>query len=369
MRIALASKLLVIAFLPSFIFIPVSSANTPVVRIIDKPHLNADGSLRKNNLSQTLLPFGKLGKLIFTPPSSSKTYLIDAALIDAIQKLALSDPEDVTPEAVVAAENWLYRLKVGSADNRVVALPYGNPDEKLLKRIAPSELLFYTKYAQSKLEIYLERPVLAQNGWSTGRSRLSSEFINGYTENRKLLTGLNTLTTAAQVRDLRVRLAIPLNPLLSQKERAYFSYNNNNAVKAITENLKVTAGRYQITSSSAELPITLVNEFDTASVVSVSLIPMNSRIQIENVNNITLAPNSRQQILVPVDVIAPGSTLVLAQLINSKGLLVGQVSKLELNATIIDSRVAWFTTAAAVLLFLGAVTQSVRRIRRSRREK
>ena len=369
MRIALASKLLVIAFLSSFIFIPASSANTPVVRIIDKPHLNADGSLRKNNFAQSLLPSGKLGRLIFTPPNSSKTYVIDAALIDEVQKLALSDPEEVTPEAVVAAENWLYRLKIGSADNKVVALAYGNPDEKMLKRIAPSELIFYTKYAQSKLESYLERPVLAQNGWATGTSRLSYGFISDYTDNRKLLTGLNTLTTAAEVIDLRARLAIPLNPLLTQKERAYFTYDNNKAVDRVSEKLKVTAGRYQITSSSAKLPITLVNNLDTASVVSVSLIPMNSRIQIENVNNITLAPKSRQQILVPVDVIAPGSTLVLAQFINSKGLLVGQVSKLELNATIIDSRVAWFTTAAAVLLFLGAVTQSVRRIRRSRSEK
>ena len=132
MRIALASKLLVLAFLSSFVLIPASSANTPVVRIIDKPHINADGSLRKNNLSQSLLPSGKLGRLIFTPPSSSKTYLIDASLIDAVQKLALSDPEDVTPQAVVAAENWLYRLKIGSADNKVIALAYGNPDEKKL---------------------------------------------------------------------------------------------------------------------------------------------------------------------------------------------------------------------------------------------
>jgi hypothetical protein len=369
MRIALASKLLVVAFLSSFIFIPASVANTPVVRIIDKPHLNSDGSLRKNNFAESLLPTGKLGRLIFTPPNTSKTYVVDAALIDEVQRLALSDPEEVTPEAVIAAENWLYRLKIGSADNKVVALPYGNPDEKLLKRIAPSELIFYTKYAQSKLESYLERPVLVQNGWATGASRLSNEFIDDYTENRRLLTGLNTLTTAEEIVDLRARLAIPLNPMLTQKERAYFTYDNNQAVVAVSEKLKVTAGRYQITSSSAKLPITLVNNLDTASVVSVSLIPMNSRIQIENVNNITLAPKSRQQILVPVDVIAPGSTLVLAQFINSKGLLVGQVSKLDLNATIIDSRVAWFTTAAAVLLFLGAVTQSVRRIRRSRSEK
>ena len=84
MRIALASKLLVVAFLSLFIFIPASSANTPVVRVIDKPHLNSDGTLRKNNLPQSLLPSGKLGRLIFTPPNSSKTYLIDAALVDEV---------------------------------------------------------------------------------------------------------------------------------------------------------------------------------------------------------------------------------------------------------------------------------------------
>ena len=49
MRASLVSKLLVVLFLSSFIVIPASSANTPVVRIVDKPHLNSDGSLRKNN--------------------------------------------------------------------------------------------------------------------------------------------------------------------------------------------------------------------------------------------------------------------------------------------------------------------------------
>ena len=46
-----------------------------------------------------------------------------------------------------------------------------------------------------------------------------------------------------------------------------------------------------------------------------------------------------------------------------------KVSKLNLTATIIDPRVAWFTTGAAILLLLGAVAQSVRRVRRSRHEK
>jgi sporulation protein YlmC with PRC-barrel domain len=369
MKRVLAGILLIAVFITSLFAAPSAIANTPVVRIIDKSHLNADGTLRKNDLTQSLLPEGKLGRLIFTPPNSNKTFVIDAALIDEIVQLSKTPEGEEPKQGAIVAENWLYRLKFGSADNKVVALPYGNPDEKLLKQIAPSELRFYTKYSQEKLEEFLGRPVLAQSGWSTGRSRLSADFIADYSKNHQALTGLGTLTTAADLNNLRARLAIPLNPLLNEKERSYFSFNNNRAVRQTLEKLKVTAGRYQITSSNAKLPITLVNGFDTATVVSVSLIPMNSRIQIENVNNITLAPKSRQQILVPVDVIAPGSTLVNAQLINSKGQLVGQVSRLEINATIIDSRVAWFTTAAAVLLLLGAITQSVRRIRRSRHEK
>jgi hypothetical protein len=72
---------------------------------------------------------------------------------------------------------------------------------------------------------------------------------------------------------------------------------------------------------------------------------------------------------VPFKVIASGSTLVLAQYMTPQGVGVGEVFKLNLSLTVIDSRVAWFTTAAGVVLFLGAVTQSVRRIRRGRREK
>jgi len=52
-----------------------------------------------------------------------------------------------------------------------------------------------------------------------------------------------------------------------------------------------------------------------------------------------------------------------------QGVRVGEVSKLNLTLTVIDSRFAWFTTGAGILLFIGAVAQSVRRIRRSRNEK
>jgi hypothetical protein len=276
-----------------------------------------------------------------------------------------SGKEDLVGEIV--AKNWWAQLKSVTARNTVVALPFGNPDERLLKSLAPSELKFYSQYAQDFLERELGRPVVAQNGWGTGVSRLSDQFISSYTQNRRLLTGLSTIISSEEITDLRARLAVVMNPILTKDEQAFFTYNEKIAVKKMVGRLKVIPGRYQITTTEAKLPITLVNNFDTAAVVNVSLIPMNSRIQVENLNNITIAPKSRQQILLTVDVIAPGSTLVLAQLMNFKGQLVGEVSKLHLTATIIDSRVAWFTTGAAVLLFIGAVTQSVRRVRRSRK--
>jgi hypothetical protein len=296
------------------------------------------------------------------------TFLIDAALVDEIQSMAqgYTFKGKADPGGQKTAQNWLFRLRNAVSGGVVVALPYGNPDEKSIKSLAPAELTFYSHFAQSRLETLLGSEVLAENGWAQGTSRLSYQFRSDYNENRRLLTGLTTITSSEEVESLRARLAIVLNPLLNKEERAYFSYSEKIAVAKMANRLKVISGRYQITSRSAKLPITLVNNFDTATTVSVSLIPMNSRIQVENLTDITIAAQSRQQILLPVQVIAPGSTLVLAQLINSKGHLVGSVSKLNLTATIIDSRVAWFTTGAAVLLFFGAVTQSVRRVRRSR---
>ena len=362
-------KLLVAVFALSFLAIPNAQSATPVIRIVDKPHTTFDGTFRNNELAATLLPNGKLGKLIFGINSTRSTFVIDAALIKEIEDMAdgykFAGKEDLSGQQT--ARNWIFRLRSVVANNNVVALPYGNPDEKLLKSIAPSELKFYSLYAQTQLQESLRRPVSAQNGWGKGVSRLNNEFIYSYSKNRRMLTGLSTITTSDEIFNARARLGIVMNPLLTREERTFFSYNQSAAVKQISNRLRVIPGRYQLTSKTAKLPITLVNNFDTASVVSVSLIPMNSRMQVENINNITVAPKSRQQILLPVDVIAPGSTLVLAQFMNTKGQLVGEVSKLNLTATIIDSRVAWFTTGAAVLLFLGAVMQSVRRIRRARK--
>ena len=362
-------RFLVALFALTFLILPNAQAAQPVIRIVDKPHTSFNGIFRDNELAASLLPNGKLGELIFGQGSGRKIYVIDAALVSEVELMAkgYSFAGKVDQGGQTTAQNWLFRLKYITAGQRVNALAYGNPDERVLKSIAPGEFQYYLKYAQSKLENTLGRPVTAERSWGVGTTRLGSKFKSEYRDNRRLLTGLSTITTSAEILDLRARLAILMNPLLTKSERAYYSYQENSAVKAISNRLRVIPGRYQITSSSAKLPITLVNNFETETVVNISLIPLNARIMVANLSNVKIAAKSRQQILVPVNVNVQGNTLVLAQFMNTKGQLVGKISKLNITSTVIDSRVAWFTTGAALLLLLGAVAQSVRRFRKPRK--
>lgn len=358
------------AFSILVIALPVAEAATPVVRVVDIPHRNFDGTFRDNELATTLTPDGRLGKALFTA-NTTATWVIDAHLIDEILDMADGYTFEGKDEPVGAsiAQIWLQQLRIATVGNPIVALPYGNPDASLARKLAPSEINYYSTIAANKLATFFGRPVISQNGWGSGKSRLDSQYQEFYRDGRTLLLGLGKIMDEQEITDLRARLGIVLNPLLSVEDRAYFSYSARDAVRKVSGKLRVVSGRYQLTSDTVKVPLTLVNKFDTATVVSLSLIPMNSRVQVENLANITLPARSQIQISVPFRVIASGSTLVLAQFMTAQGNGVGEISKLNLSLTVIDSRVAWFTTGAAIVLFLGAITQSVRRIRRSRSEK
>jgi hypothetical protein len=358
------------ALIALFISIPSATAATPVVRVVDVPHRNFDGTFRNNELAQTLTPDGRLGKPLFRGDSTA-TWVIDAHLVDEVSDMAdgYTFEGKEQPEGARTAFIWLQQLRIATTGNPIVALPYGNPDPALARKLAPSEIKFYSQLGAAKLEAFFARPVISQNGWSSGKSRLESQYQGFYRNERSLLLGLNKVIADDEITQLRERLGITLNPLLGVEERAYFSYSARQAVTKVAAKLKIVSGRYQLTSETVKVPLTLVNKFDTATTVNLWLTPMNSRVQVQDVTNVTIPPRSQIQIAVPFTVIASGSTLVLAQFASIEGDPIGEVSKLNLALTVIDSRVTWFTTGAAILLFAGAITQSFRRIKRSRNEK
>ena len=349
---------------------PNALAENAVVKIVSAPRQTFTGEFRNDSLAQELTPSGRLGLLVYVPKSRSKTWVIDSALIDEVNAMT-SDykvANDAAPIGNAIATNWLMQLKKISSANDVISLAYGNPDVTLARRLAPSELKAYYAFGKTRLETFLGRSVrsAAGTGLNAGTSRITNAQRASYSEARKALTRLSRVVTHTDVSNLRMKLAQLLTPTLDQRSREYFVTSAQGAVAAQTHRLRISPGKYQITTEKANLPVTVINQFPVDVVVSISMLAKNTRVMVVDFSNITLPPNSKTQLALAAQVVAPGETTVFAQITDSEAAAIVPPSILQLNATVIDSRVTWFTTGAAILLLLAAVAQSVRRVRRGR---
>ena len=351
------------------LMMPQASAANTVIRITGPIHQTFTGEFRNDDLAQSLTPSGDLGLKVFQPIAKNRTWVIDAALIDEV--IAMSGEYTLATEAEPAGKEiataWLTQLKRVTTGNDVVALAYGNPDISLAKRLAPSELKNYFVYGQDRLQLALGRIVRSEPEvqWSVGKSGLSNPLRKNYSDNRKALTRLSRVVDTPELIQLRARLAQLLSPTLDKDSRDYFSYSASEAVDAMVHKLRINSGKYQITTSSVKLPVTVINEFAVDVTVDIAMLPINSRVVVDSFDDVLIPANSKRQLEMQVDVIAPGQTSVSVFITSSKDdTEVVPEALLTLNSTVIDSKVTWFTTGAAILLLLAAVAQSVRRVRR-----
>ena len=363
-------KRLIALLVMLLVLLPLSPAKAagPIVRITSMAHQTFTGEFRNDDLAQELTPSGALGQLVYTPRSNNKTWVIDAALIDEVIAMTgdYTLATDATPAGKDIAAAWLKQLRQITYGQQVVALAYGNPDVSLARRLAPSELKNYYAFGKSQLELALGRTVRSEpdGGWSKGKSGLSFPLRKAYGDNRKALTKLSRVVNDAELIILRAQLSKLLSPKLDKDSRDFYSYSARTAVEAMVRKLRINSGKYQITTSNVKLPVTVINEFDADVTVNISLLPINSRVIVDSFEAVTIPAQSKRQLEMVVDVIAPGQTTVTAQIIDDEGNEIVPEATLTLNSTVIDSRVTWFTTGAAILLLLAGVAQSVRRVRR-----
>ena len=363
-------KKLIALLVMLLVLLPLSPATAAgsIVRITSMAHQTFTGEFRNDDLAQELTPSGALGQLVYTPRSNNKTWVIDAALIDEVIAMTgdYTLATDATPAGKDIAVAWLKQLRQITYGQQVVALAYGNPDVSLARRLAPSELKNYYAFGKSQLELALGRTVRSEpdGGWSTGKSGLSFPLRKAYGDNRKALTKLSRVVNDAELIILRAQLSKLLSPKLDKDSRDFYSYSARTAVDAMVRKLRINSGKYQITTANVKLPVTVINEFNADVTINISLLPINSRVVVDSFEAVTIPAQSKRQLEMVVDVIAPGQTTVTAQIIDDEGNEIVPEATLTLNSTVIDSRVAWFTTGAAILLLLAGAAQSVRRVRR-----
>ena len=353
------------------IFLPQSaSAAIRNVELVERPHQLLDGKFIDDELATLLAPDGRLGSLVYTPTVTQTRWFIDAALLDEVADMAdgyeLANNEDGV--GVEAAAAWLAQLRIASASALVTPIAYGNPDLGLAKRLAPSELTFYKRYGADRVAFHLGRAITADKKvFKSSVSKLSGPDRKNYTTNRQAISKLSTVVSAPELELFRARLAILLSPSINGPSAEIFAQSAIDGVIQQQNKLRVNPGKYALTSESGKVPLTLVNGFTTPVKINLIFRASNLRVIADDIREITLEPQSRTQMAVSYTVITSGTTQVNAVLTNSDGKWLGPASRLSLSMTLIDSRVAWFTTTAAVLLFIGAGAQTYRRIRKGRK--
>lgn len=358
-----------------FSFSPAHAVDTKTIRLVTEPNRNFSGYFYSDELATRLAPTGDLGALVFYPSNRPRIWVVDTSFIDDViamkdkYKVGLESGEKLDGVGSDVATNWLNQFSFISHNDQVIVLPYGNPAYRLIKNFAPGELNYYYSNANKRLAAFLGRSVTSDKygKYSKGSLKSSNSLRENYAENRRALTTLSRVVDAPELTTLRLQLARLLNPSIDETFRARLFKSADKEVLRTIRKLKVVSGRYRLTSAEVKLPITLVNNFSTDVVASLELTPRNSRIQIAGIKNVSIAANSKIQLALPANVLTPGTVTVAARLTDAKGIPVTKYSQLNLNLSIVDSRVAWFTSSAAVLLFVAATLQTVRRVRRSRK--
>ncbi len=355
-----------IAFIFTFIAIPVAQAQTTVL-LTEPTHRQINGQFVDDNLATELGVNGRLGQIVFNPPTGNIQWLIDPALIDEVTDMSngyvLTDNKSGVGQ--LFAQAWLAQLKRNIGYASVTALVYGNPSGYWVGQLSAHNKSYLLTISQTKLESLLERPVNPPTGFdSSATFSLQNSDIASMKADAAAFDETAAYINAEEIDAYRLGLIKALNPLLSKSRRDYLLRDLTASAYRLTHLVNVTPGKFTITSERQKLPITLVNNFPHPIGVQMEVSPRNARIVVGGSQNLTLPPKSKTQVFVTVHVLTSGHSGLTISLSTKSGAQLGDTAIYPLNIRVISPIATWLTTGAAILLFLAASFQSIRRIRK-----
>jgi len=355
-----------IAFIFTFTALPVAQAQTTVV-LTEPTHRQINGQFVDDNLAAQLGVNGRLGQLVFSPPNGNILWLIDPALIDEVTDMS-NGYKLIDNKAGVGqlfAQAWLAQLKRNVGFGPVTALVYGNPSAYLVRQLSSHNESYLLTISQTKLESLLERPVNPPTEFdSSSTFRLQSSDAAVIKADAAAFDETAAYIKASKIDTYRLALIKTLNPLLSKSRRDYLIRDLTANAYALTHLVRVIPGKFTITSERQKLPITLVNDFPQAITVNMNVSARNARIMAHGDQVVSLRPKSKTQVFVSVEVFTSGRSGLTITLATKSGTRLGDAAVYPLNIQVISPIATWLTTGAAILLFLAASVQSVRRIRK-----
>ena len=355
----------VLIFLSSFIPIPNTNA-AQVVKISEPTHRLSDGVFFNDLLAQKLAPSGSLGQAVYLNTQSVNSWLVDPATIDEI--IAMSNgygiSDGTAPTGQEIAKSWLTQFTKVTRNKKITPITYGNPSSFWVNEIMPDQIVYLDEISKFKLESFLSRPVEKTGGAEAEKQKINKTSLSVLKYGQRQINLLSTLLEKKQLEDYQLRLLKLLNPNLDEKLFLELLKDYDKSISIMRAKLNVKNTKFTVTSSKEELPITVVNDYDQVVKLKLSTRAMNSKVSVAQIEEIELEAKSKKQVLLPIEVFAAGDSRLLVQLTNLENKPVGYPVYIDLKLSVISPVATWITTAAAVLLFIAALVQSVRRVRR-----
>ena len=351
-------------FLSSFILIPNTNA-AQAVKISEPTHRLSDGVFFNDLLAQKLAPSGSLGQAVYLNSQSVNNWLVDPATIDEI--IAMSNgygiSDGTAPAGQEIAKSWLAQFTKVTRNKKITPITYGNPSSFWVNEIMPDQIAYLDEISKFKLESFLSRPVEKSGGAEAEKQRFNKASVSVLKFGQRQINLLSTLLEKKQLEDNQLRLLKLLNPNLGEKLFLDLLKDYDKSISIMRAKLNVKNTKFTVTSSKEELPITVVNDYDQVVRLKLSTRAMNSKVSVAQIEEIELEAKSKKQVLLPIEVFAAGDSRLLVQITNLENKPVGYPVYIDLKLSVISPVATWITTAAAVLLFIAALVQSVRRVR------
>ena len=351
--------------LPNLFFLPHANAIQEIV-ITEPTHRLSDGVFIDDQLARKLSPNGELGLLVFSSVQGVRSWQVDPATISEIVAMSngygISDGS--TPEGQQIAKEWLAQFIRVSKNEKVSALTYGNPSAFWVDQIINQQITYIDANGKILLETVLGKATNQSLIKNRKRQGLSKQNINLLNYAQRQIDLLGTLVDQKELLSYQLRLAQILNPDIEKSSFQFLIKDYDKSITELRNKLKVTKTRFTVTSTKEELPITLVNDFDQSVDLKLSVRALNSKVVVASTQQIRLEAKSKQQVLLPIEVLASGESSLLAQLTNLENKPIGYPVNINLKLSVISPVATWITSGAAVLLFVAAIIQSIRRVRR-----
>ncbi len=363
-------KKVALALTVLFLSLPVPAHAASTVTLTAPSHRHLDGTFTDDQLAKDLEPAGKYGAPLFNNYSSVNTWKIDPSFIEDIQAMSLGYKVAGVGEGKGkdVAGAWLKRLKAVTQGDRIEAIVYANPSEYWIAKFFPHDRDFLLNVSAARLTRILERYVYPPKGYETqGYFSLTSPQarLMNIAEDRVALSA--AYLQSGQLEDYKLAELKILNASLTSSQRQSLAYDLAAVVNELRNSVRVSTGKFTITSANQKVPITLTNDFAQPIAVDLLIRSTNEKIYVDNIENVLVAGKSKIQVMIPIKTFASGDSGFVITVKGHTGGVYGQDVTYPLKIVVISPVATWITGAAALVLFGAAILKSLRRIRRGRK--